>query len=138
MGGNPRVAAEFVFQLTCAPPGVADEGTDDVAWAVGVVHGLLGGDADGPAQNLFFTPPEGGKSELVLGDGAAGVDGDEPQRGEILTGEEITDGFAGGVIENQAVGALAGVMLGEEDDGAVEGAVAQGGVRQEQLPMERN
>ena len=64
------------------------------------------------------------------------MDGDEPQRGEILTGEEITDGFAGGVIEDQAVGSLAGLVLGEEDDGAVEGAVAQGGICQEQLPLE--
>lgn len=76
VGGKPRAVAEFVFQLPGAPARVADEGADDVAWPVGVVHGLLGGDADGPAQALFFTPPEGGKRELVLGDGAAGVDGE--------------------------------------------------------------
>lgn len=39
------------------------------------------------------------------------------------------------MIEDQAIGTLPGVMLGEEDDGAVEGAVAQGRICQEQLPL---
>ena len=96
-GGDPRVPAEFVFQLAGGPPGVADEGADDAARPVGVGDGGLRGEPDGPAQALFFAPPEGGERELVLRDRAAVVDVKLLQRREFLAIEEIADGFSGRV-----------------------------------------
>ena len=103
-GGDPRTAAKFVFQLPGGPAGVADEGADDAAGPVGVGDGGLRGKPDGPAQTLFFAPPERGKRELVVRDRAAMVDCELLQRGKFLALQEIAHGFSRRLIQDQAKG----------------------------------
>ncbi len=134
-GGDPGVAAEFAFELAGGPSGVADEGADEGAGAVGVLDGVVRGDAEGPAE-LCFLPPEGGEGEVFAGDGAALMDGDFEEWGELFFLEEVADGVAGGLVHDEAECALVGGVFGEEDDGTVEDAVAEGGVREEELAVE--
>lgn len=135
-GGDPGAAAELIFELAGRPPGVADEGTDDAAGPVRLGDGILRGNTDGPAEAGFLAPPEGGKSELVAGDRPAIVNGKLAERGEFLLVEEVTDDFTSGLVQDEAEGSLVRMVLGKQDDGAVEGAVAQRGVRQKQLALE--
>jgi hypothetical protein len=58
------------------------------------------------------------------------------QWGEFFALQEIADGFPGGVIENQSKGALVGLVLGEKDHRAMEDALAQRRIREQQLSLE--
>lgn len=73
---------------------------------------------------------------MFAGDGAALVDGDFEEWGELFFLEEVADGVAGGLVHDEAECALVYGVFGEKDDGAIEDAVAEGGVREEDLALE--
>jgi hypothetical protein len=57
------------------------------------------------------------------------------QRSEFLALQEVADGFAGGVIQDEPEGTLIRLVLGEKDHGAMEDAFAQRRIRKQQLPL---
>lgn len=137
-GGDPRVPPQLAFELTGSPSGVADEGADEGAGALGMPDRLFCGEAERPAESLVVTPPEGGKSELIAIDGTAVIDREVSQRAEIFIRQQLADEVAGGVVENQSQGAFIGRKLGEKDDGAVENPVTEGRIGQEELTVEKD
>lgn len=98
--------------------------------------GVVGGEAGGEAEALFLGPPEGAEGEVLSGDGAADVDGDAGEGSELFVVEKVADLMAGGLVENEAVGAFEFVVIGDEDDGAVENAVGETGCGEEELALQ--
>ncbi len=88
-----------------------------------MLGGILGGDAHGPAKAVFLAPPKRGKRHLVMGNGAAFMDWELPQRGEFGVAEKIPDDPTGGMIEDNPHGTIVGCVIGEQNHGFVEGAV---------------
>lgn len=58
------------------------------------------------------------------------------QRGELLALKEVADRLSGGMIQNESEGPLICLVLGEKDHGAMEDALAQRRIREQQLPLE--
>ena len=135
--GEPRLALEFILELAGAPPRVADEGADDASWLVGVFDGGFGGDPHGPAQAEFFAPPERREGQLLVQDRSTLVDGKMAQGSKFLAVEKIAEHLAGRVVENEARRAVVRAVVGHQDDRAVECAVAQRRIRQQQLAAEQ-
>lgn len=135
-GGDPGVAFNFCFELAFGPSGVSDEGPDEGAGVTGVFDGVVCGEPGGEAEAFFFGPPEGGEGEVLSGDGAADVHGDAGEAGEFFVFEEVADLVAGGLVENETKGAVYFVVVGDEDDGAVEDAVGEAGGGEEKFALQ--
>jgi hypothetical protein len=135
-GGDPGVAFDFCFELAFGPSGVADEGADEGAGVAGVFDGVVRGEPGGEAEAFFFGPPEGGEGEVLAGDGAADVHGDAGEGDEFFVVQEVADLVAGGLVENEAEGAIDFVVIGDEDDGAVEDAIGEAGGSEEEFSLQ--
>lgn len=135
-GGDPGVAFDFRFELSFGPAGVTDEGADEGAGVVGVFDGVVSGESGGEAEAFFLGPPEGGEGEVLTGDGAADVNGDAGEGGKFVGVEEVADLVAGRLVEDEAVGAVDFVVVGNENDGAVEDAIGEAGGSEEEFALQ--
>ena len=132
------MVAQFIFQLAGGPTGVADESSDQAAWPLRVGDGVLGRNSSGPAQTFFRAPPERREGQLVGSDWAALMHRKLRQARKLFSLQQVADGVAGGMVQNQPERTLVGAVLGEQDDGAMEVAFSQRRVCQQQLPLELN
>lgn len=98
--------------------------------------GVVGGEAGGEAQSLVCGPPQGREREVLPGHRAADVHRDAGEGGKLRVAEEISHPAAGGLVQNETVGTLGGVVIGEKDDGMVEAAVPEGRVGQKEATLE--
>jgi hypothetical protein len=62
--------------------------------------------------------------------------GELPEFEEIGIADEISDGFAGGVIEDQSEGPFLGSVLGEKNHRFIKGSIAEGWVGEKELLAE--
>ena len=62
---------------------------------------------------------------MVAGDGAAVVHREFIQGGKLVIGQQVPNELAGGLVKNDSGRALIGRVVGQQDNGAVEGAVFQ-------------
>ena len=136
--GDPGLLAQFGLELSVGPAGIANEGADEGAGVLGMFDGVRRRNAGGESEAFFVGPPQGCEGEVFARDGTSDVHGDSGEGGELLVLEELSDPVAGRMIEDESEGAFVGAVLGEEDDGPVEDAVAQGGVGDEKLALEAN
>ncbi len=99
-GNDPCVLLNFLFELSGAPTGVADEGAHQCAGFFLLHHGLLGGDLLSESKSLSAIPPECGKKQLILCHWPGLVDADMAEWVEGGVLEDIADTLTGGLIEN--------------------------------------
>ena len=111
-GNDPGVLFEFVFELTRAPAGIANEGADKGAGLFVVLDGVFGRDLLDDAQAADLIPPDGSKDEIVLVDRPTVVNADVAERVKRGRGQEIADNLTGGLIENQSECPIFGIVLG--------------------------
>lgn len=101
-----------------------------------MLDGVVGRDPGGEAEPFLLGPPQRGEGEVFASDRAPDVDVDAREGGELFVFEEFADVVAGGLIQNETVGAVLGTMVSEEDDGVVEYPFSQGGIGDEELAAE--
>ena len=68
--------------------------------------------------------------------GAAEVDRDVAKGIEGIVGEQLADGVAGRPVEDEPEGPVGRSVIGEEDHGTVEDAIAQRRVREQELSLQ--
>lgn len=135
LGGDPGIFSEFSLELSFRPAGVAHEGAHQSAWILGMFDGILGRDPGGKAKAFFRVPPEGRESQVLPGERTADVDVDSGEGSILVLFEELADKVAGGIVEDQAIGALLGTVLGEENNGMVKNTFVQDRVGNEELAL---
>ncbi len=101
-----------------------------------VFDGVVCGDAGCKAKALLRGPPESGEGEMFAGHRSTDVNVDAREGGELFVLEEFAHLVAGRMIQNDAVGAFTGTVIGDEDDGMVENPFPQGGIGDEELALE--
>ena len=134
-GSDPGAAAQFVLQLSFGPAGVTHKGTDQGAGIPGVPDRVMGGEARGEAQALFLGPPEGRKRQVLPGHRTANVDRDAGEGGELWIAQEVPDAAPGRLVQDEAVGSIGRVVLGEKNHRMVEAAVPERRIRQQEAAL---
>lgn len=117
------------------PIGVADEGTDEGAGAVGVRDGVVDGETGGKVEAVIFLP-KSSKGEVTYRDGAALVDLDLGEGRKFIVLEVMADGVADRMVQNKAVSAIVVFVVGEKDDRFLENVVVQTRAGDEKLAFE--
>ena len=135
-GGDPRAVAEFAFQLTFRPTGVADKSAYQGTGILGMFDGVGGRDPGSKAQPLLLGPPESGKGEMFAGNRPTDMNINPGECSKLLILEKLAHFVAGGMIEDEAVGSLLGIVFCQKDHGVREDALAQGGIGEKKLPLE--
>ena len=128
--------AELTFQLTFRPTGVADKSAYQGAGILGMFDGVGGRDPGSKAQPLLLGPPESGKGEMFAGNRPTDMNINLGECRKLLILEKLAHLMVGGMVENEAVGSLLGIVFCQKDHGVREDALAQGGIGEKKLPLE--
>ncbi len=88
---DPRISLQFMLQLSRGPTRMTDKGTDHSARAVRVIDCVIDRKPECPPKAVMLMPPERGKCQLVVPNGATIKHLKLLQRGEFPALQEIAD-----------------------------------------------